>query len=238
MKGLYKKELQFYLNNPIGYITIILFAVFANFLFVKDIFIVGVASMRQFFETLPWLLMIFVPALAMRSLADEKKNNTLDILLSLPISELQIVLAKFFAVISVVLIGLALTLGLPISLFVLTHEFGSNIYLPEILVGYFGVILTAGVFAAVSLFFSSRTKNQVVAFLLSAVTLFFLIVVAGDFISGVLPPIAQEFLNYLSPITHMSGFNKGVIDLRSIYYFISFITICLFLTVVDLEKRP
>lgn len=238
MKPLFKKELQFYLNNPIGYITIILFAVFANFLFVKDIFIVGVASMRQFFETLPWLLMIFIPALAMRTFADEKKNNTIDILLSLPISELQIVLAKFFAVLVVTAIGLTLTLGLPISLYVLTREFGSNVYIPEILAGYLGIVLMSSVFIAVSLFYSTQTKNQVIAFLLSAVTLFFLVVFAGDFISNIVPPIAQEFFNYLSPVTHIRGFIKGVIDLRSVYYFISFTVIFLFLTVVDLEKRP
>ena len=75
MKALYKKEIQFYLNNPIGYIVIMLFAVFANFLFVKDIFIVGSASLRPFFDILPWLMMVFVPALTMRSLAEEKKNN-------------------------------------------------------------------------------------------------------------------------------------------------------------------
>lgn len=194
--------------------------------------------MRSFFETLPWLLMIFIPALAMRSFADEKKNNTIDILLSLPISELQIVLAKFFAVLTIAAIGLGLTLALPISLYVLTHQFGSNVYIPEILVGYLGVILLSGVFVSVSIFYSIQTKNQVIAFLLSVVTLFFLIVFSGDFVSGIVPRIAQEFLSYLSPVTHLSGFIKGVIDLRSIYYFISFTVIFIFLTIVDLEKRP
>ena len=237
MKGLFRKELLFYLNNPIGYITIILFAVFANFLFVKDIFTVGVASMRQFFDMLPWLLMIFIPAVAMRTFSEEKKNNTIDILLSLPISELQIVFAKFFAILVVVAIGLLLTLGLPISLYVLTREFGSNLYLPEIFVGYLGVILMSAVFSAISLFYSTQTKNQVIAFLFSSITLFFLIVFSSDFVAGLVPSIAQEFLNYLSPATHMRSFIKGVIDVRSVYYFLSFSVIFLFLTVVDLEKR-
>ena len=237
MKGLFKKELQFYLNNPLGYIAIILFAVFANFLFVKDIFTVGVASMRQFFDMIPWLLMIFIPAITMRMFADEKKNGTIDILLSLPISEFQIVLAKFFAVIVVIAIGLGLTLGLPISLYALTREFGSNLYIPEILVGYLGVILMSCVFAAISLFYSTQTKNQVIAFLFSAITLFFLVVFSSDFVAGFIPPVAQEFLNYLSPATHLRSFTKGVIDLRSLYYFLSFTVIFVFLTVVDLEKR-
>src|SRR4030065_469479 len=79
MKYLYKKELNYYLNNPIGYIVLVLFAVFANFLFVKDIFIVGSASMRPFFNFLPWLFLIFVPALTMRIISEEKRVNTIDV---------------------------------------------------------------------------------------------------------------------------------------------------------------
>src|SRR5438045_3150828 len=101
MKPLYKKELNFYLNNPIGYITIVLFAAIANFLFVKDIFLAGSASMRPFFDLVPWLLLIFIPALAMRSFSEERKSNTLELLLTLPVSETQIVLAKFFALVTV-----------------------------------------------------------------------------------------------------------------------------------------
>lgn len=237
MKSLYKKEIQFYLNSPIGYIIIILFAVFANFLFVKDLFLVGVASMRSFFETLPWLLMIFIPAVAMRSLSEEKRSGTIDVLLSLPISELQIVLAKFFAIATIVGVGLALTLGLPLSLYALTVEVGTKVYIPEILVGYIGQIFLAGAFSSIALFFSSQTKNQVVAFLLSAVALFFLVVFSSDFVANIIPSFLQEFVNYLSPVTHVRGFMKGVIDLRSVFYFVSFIALFLFLTVVDVEKR-
>ena len=95
MKNLYKKELNYYLNNPIGYIVVVLFAVFANFLFVKDIFVIGSASMRPFFSILPWLFLVFIPALSMRTLSEEKRVNSIEILLTLPVSETQVVLAKF-----------------------------------------------------------------------------------------------------------------------------------------------
>src|SRR3989344_5665671 len=108
MKNLYKKEIAYYLNNPIGYIVVILFAVFANFLFVKDIFVVGSASMRPFFSFLPWLFLVFVPALTMRILSEEKRVNTLEVLLTLPVSETQVVLAKFFALLTVAAVGLLL----------------------------------------------------------------------------------------------------------------------------------
>src|SRR4030042_2761353 len=135
MKYLYKKEINYYLNNPLGYIVVILFAVFANFLFVKDLFLVGSASMRSFFAILPWLLMIFIPALTMRILAEEKRTNTIEVLLTLPISETQIILAKFFALTTIVSLAFVLTIGLPVSLGFLT-----KMYLPEIFIGYLGSI--------------------------------------------------------------------------------------------------
>lgn len=237
MKALIKKELSFYLNNPIGYIVVILFAIFANFMFVKDIFVTGSASLRPFFDIIPWLFMIFVPALSMRMLSEEKKSNTIEVLLSLPLSEMQIVLAKFIVIVILIKIGLILTLGLPISMYFLTDQVGGQIYLPEILVGYIGVVFLGCFYASISLFFSSLTKNQIVAFLLSVVTIFFLITFSTDFASGVIPQILRVPLNYLSPVTQLSGFTKGVIDLRAVFYFFSSTILFLLWTVIDLEKR-
>lgn len=232
MFTLYKKELNYYLNNPIGYIVVVLFAVFANFMYVKDIFAIGSASMRPFFSILPWLLMIFIPALSMRAISEEKRTNTLETLLTLPISETQVVLAKFLALLTLSAFGLALTLGLPISLSFLT-----KIYLPEIIVGYLGVLLTCALFISLTMFFSSLTKNQVVAFLTAVLALFFLIVLATDFLASVLPKFLQDFSSYFSPLYHLQNFVKGVFDLRSVFYFLSFTIVFLFLTIVDLEKR-
>lgn len=237
MNALYKKELQFYLNNPIGYIVVILFAVFANFLFVKDIFVLGSASLRPFFDILPWLLMVFIPALTMRTISEEKKNNTIEVLLSLRVSETQIILAKFLALLTMVAIGLLLTVSLPFTLHFLTSNAGSKVYIPEFLTGYLGELLLAASFIAISLFFSSQTKNQVVAFLGSVITLFFLVVSSTDFVAGVLPRFIYDFVAYMSPITQVSSFLKGVLDLRNIFYFLSFTTIFLLLTIIDLERR-
>jgi len=232
MINLIKKELSYYLNNPIGYITVILFAVFSNFLFVKDIFLVGSASMRPFFGLAPWLLMIFIPALSMRIIAEEKRTNTIETLLTLPISETQIVLSKFVSILLLVMITLLLTLGLPISLSLLT-----KIYLPEIIISYIGLFLLSSSFIALSMYFSSLTKNQVVAFMVSAVAIFFLLVLSTDFLSTVLPKFIQDFTNYFSPVYQLQSFVKGVVDLKSIVYFLSLTVFFLFLTVIDLEKR-
>src|SRR3990167_9255881 len=150
MFTLFKKEIQFYLNNPLGYIVLVLFGVFANFLFVKDIFVYGSASLRPFYTILPWVYMIFIPAVTMRLIAEEKRTNTMEILLSLPLSELQIVLAKYLSACFMAILGLLLTLGLPISMYMLTKSVGSRIYLPEVFPGYLGVILLISVFVAIS----------------------------------------------------------------------------------------
>lgn len=238
MNALLKKELAFYLNNPIGYIVIGLFAVFANFMFVKDIFVSGSASLRPFFDILPWLFMIFIPALTMRMISEEKRTNTVEVLLSLPISEAQIVVSKFLAIVILSTIGLFLTVGLPISMYVLTSQVGGSIYLPEVFVGYMGAILLAAAYTAVSLFFSSLTKNQIIAFLASVITLFFFVIFSTDFAASVIPSFIQGGLNYLSPVTQLASFVKGVIDLRAVFYFVSITTVFLFLTIIDLERRP
>lgn len=232
MKALYLKEIGYYLKNPTGYIIITLFAVFTNFMFVKDIFTVNTASMRQFFDLIPWMLLVFVPAISMRSLAEEKRSNTIETLLTLPISEIQIVLAKFLALLSIVSIGLLLTISLPVSLSMI-----STLYLPEIIMGYIGTVLLGALFISISLFFSSLTKNQVVAFLSSILALFLLLVVNVEFAAGMIPHLMADALVILSPYIHFLTFVKGLLDIRAMFYFASFIVLFLGLTVIDLEKR-
>lgn len=232
MFHLYKKELYYYLNSATGYIAIILFAVFANFLFMKDIFLSGSGSMRPFFGIAPWLLMIFIPAVSMRIIAEERRINTIEVLLTLPISETQLVLAKFFTLMTVVLIGLALTLGIPVTLAVV-----AGLYLPEVIVGYIGLIMLSAAYVGLSMFFSSLTKNQVIALLASVITLFLLNVLATDFVSSTAPKVVQDNLMYFSPLYHLQNFMNGLLDIRSITYFVSFAAVMLFLTVTDMEKR-
>lgn len=232
IKPLFKKELAFYLNNPIGYITAILFAVFSNFLFIKDLFLKGDSSMRSFFEMAPWLLLIFIPALGMRVFAEEKRLNTIETLITLPIYETAIVLAKFFALVIFTFITLLLTISIPVTLAIL-----GKIVLSEIIVSYIGVLFFSMGLIAISMYFSSTTKNQILAFLFSAVVGFLLMMVGSDFLSTVLPNFIQSWIGFLSPVYHFENFLKGVIDIRSIGYFISLSLTFIFLTIINLEKR-
>jgi len=232
MFTLFKKELDYYLNNAVGYIVVILFAVFANFLYVKDIFLNGSVSMKSFFGLIPWLFLIFIPAITMRAFSEEKRLNTIEVLLTLPVSEAKIVVAKFFTYITLVLLALILTLSLPVSFYYLAH-----IYLPEVVVGYAGSVLMGASFIAISMYFSTLTKNQIVSFLSSIFVLFILLGTSSDLLSSFLPKFVQDMLIYFGPLYHFQNFAKGIVDVRSLYYFISITVLFLFLTVVNLEKR-
>jgi len=237
MKALIKKELGHYFNNPFGYIIVVLFAVFANFMFVKDVFVIGQVSMRQFFGLLPWIAMIFVPAVAMRALAEEKRVRTMEILQTIPLTPTQVVLGKFIALVIVCMVALALTLGLPVSLNMIGAGVGSSLYLPEVLVAYVGVVCFFAMALSVSLFVSGGTDNQVVAFLMGAIVLFILNVLGTDVINSVVPEVLDRAFTTLSPVNQLSSFIKGVLDVRSIFYFASVTSIMLFLTIMDVEKR-
>ncbi len=232
MKEIFLKELKQGLNNYFGYIILFLFSLLVNYLFVKDIFVTYTFSYKSFFLIIPWLFLFFIPALTMRSLAEEKKLNTIEVLLTLPLSELEIIVGKFFSQLFFVIISLGLTLFFPLS-----SLFFAKGYLPEILVGYLGLILLAGFFISIGLYFSNLTKNQIIAFLSSLLVIFSLLVIATDFFANVLPRFLINELVYFSPLYHFENFSKGIIDFRSVVYFITGTVVFIFLTVIDLEKK-
>ncbi len=236
MQAIIKKEINQFFNNPYGYIVLGLFGVFANFLFVKDVFVVGTISMKSFFQLMPWIIMIFAPALSMRAISEEKRLNTIEVLKTLPITEAQIVLGKFVSLLFACFVGLLLTIGLPVSLNAVASSAGS-LYMPEVIIGYLGVIAYAVMAISISLFYSGMTSNQVVAFLLSAVSLFILNMAGSDFLGTVFPKVVQDILLVLSPLNQMTPFTNGVLDVRSIFFFASVTSVFTFLAIVDLEKR-
>jgi len=232
MYTLLKKELGLYFNTPLGYVVTVLFAIFANFLFVRDIFLRGDSSMRTFFEFAPWLILVFAPAISMRIFAEEKRVNTLEVLLGLPVSETMIVLAKLLALFIFSAISFALTISIPITLALIGRPAVS-----EIIVSYAGILFMSLACISLSIFFSSLTKNQIVAFLSSVILLFFLLLLGSDFLAPVLPRILREYMVLLSPLIHLETFLKGIIDFRSLIYFLSFTALFTVLTVINLEKR-
>lgn len=232
MKALYKKELMQFLNSPVGYTVPVVFAIFLGYLFTKDVFIIGTASMKSFFSVAPWLLFILIPALSMRSISEEKKTNTMEVLLTLPLSEEQIVRAKFTSISTVLFVTLSLTLSIPLVL-----GFLAKLYLPEILVGYAGLLLLSLSYLSFSLYISSKVSNQIASFSLSVIILFLITTLSSDFLANLLPKTAQDMLLLVSPILHLDNFAKGVVDFRSVLYFVAFTLIFYQLTVKELQKR-
>jgi len=111
------------------------------------------------------------------------------------------------------------------------------LYFPEIFIGYIGMLFMGGLFVSGSMFFSSLTKNQVVAFLSSVIFFFIFMILGSDFLATVLPKFILDFLNYFSPLYHLQNFINGLIDLRSVFYFFSLSATFIFLTIINLEKR-
>jgi ABC-2 type transport system permease protein len=179
-----------------------------------------------------WAFVIFIPATVMRTFSEEKRLNTIEVLLSLPVSEVEIVLAKFLSNMMFVVVGLVLTLGVPATLYSL-----ARIYLPEIIVGYLGCLCIGASFVSVGMFFSSTTKNQIVSLLGTLMALLVLVSLSVELITSLLPPVIKDVLSYLSPVYHLQTFMKGIVDVRSFFYFAGITVLFLFLTVMQIEKR-
>jgi len=226
MISIVKKELHQFFNSLTGYITIILFLLVNGlYLFVlkdSNIFDFGYATLDKFFELSPWIFIFLIPALAMRSFSDEYKTGTFEILQTRPVTRWQIVLGKYFAVFSVIIIAL-----LPTFLYVYTiHSLSAagNIDGGGITGSYIGLVFLAAVFASVSMWCSSLTSNAVIAFLVAAFTC--LIIYFGFNAISKLPVFtgnADYYIEMLGIDFHYHSISRGVVDTRDLFYFLGII---------------
>ncbi len=239
MWSICKKELNQFFSNLTGYITIILFLLINGvFLFMlqdSSIFEYGYANLDKFFQLAPWVLLFLIPAISMRSLADEFKAGTFEILKTQPLTCWQIALGKYFSILLVLIFTI-----IPTFLYVVTIKALSNhnIDAGGIAGSYMGLFLLGSTFAAISLCCSSFTNNAVVAFLLSAFTC--LVLYFGfNAISKltVLQGNADYFIEMLGIDFHYHSISRGVLDSRDIIYFISIIFLSLLITVKKLYKK-
>ncbi|MEP6926266.1 MAG: gliding motility-associated ABC transporter permease subunit GldF [Ginsengibacter sp.] len=240
MISIVKKELYQFFNSLTGYITIILFLVVNGlYLFVlkdSNIFDFGYATLDKFFELSPWIFIFLIPALAMRTLSEEYKTGTFEILQTRPLTKWQIVLGKYCAVLFVIVIAL-----LPTLLYVYTiHTLSAagSIDGGGITGSYFGLILLAAVFASISVCSSGLTSNAVIAFLVGAVIC--LILYFGFNAISKLPVFtgnADYYIEMAGIDFHYRSISRGVVDTRDIIYFLSIIFLFLFATQKNLNKN-
>ena len=233
---IFKRENKTYFNSAIAYIFIIVFVLLANGLFMTQFFIVGRADMRPFFGILPLILAVFLPAVTMRLWAEEKKGNTLELLLTFPMRTHELVLGKFFASLTFYLVALAATSMIPVMLCSLGRpDAGAMIS------AYAGSILLGAFFLAVGIFISGLVRDQIIAFILSMMVCFSLYVIGTGFFAtsadGWIPGLGTFLRNFLGVTRHFDSFAKGVVDNRDAVYFLTGTGIFLVLNGFWLEGR-
>jgi ABC-2 type transport system permease protein len=229
-----KRELNSSFDSLVAIIMIVLFLGFSGFftwISGSDIFMIGQASLREFFGIAYWTLFFFIPALTMRMLAEEKKTGTIEMLLTKPVTDRQVILGKYLATIMLIAIALAFTLP-----YVITVSKIGNLDAGGTLCGYLALLLISAAYASIGLFTSSLTSNQIVAFLSALfIGLFFHIIF--QIIAGDMKGFFGQIINKLSMTVHFESLSRGVLDSKDLIYFGSIIFMGLFLTEVSLAKR-
>ena len=233
-----KRELGSYFTSPVAYVFLVIFLLLTGFFTFTagQFFERGEASLGAFFGWHPWLYLAVVPAIGMRLWAEERRSGTLELLMTMPITPWQAIIGKFIA--AWFFLGVALDLTFPVIVTVNVLGDPDN---GAILAGYLGSFLLSGAYLAVTCMTSALTRNQVVAFILSVVACLFLIL-AGfnpvtDLIARWASPALVDTVAAFSVVTHFEGFQRGVIDTRDLFFFLSVIGYSLFATGVVLRNR-
>jgi len=229
---LFKKELMSYFNSPIAYIFIGVFLVVGNWLFFKNFYFVGQASMREYFSLLPWIFLFLSPAITMRLWAEEKKSGTIEFLLTLPVTDWQVVLSKFLGALSFLFISLLLTFTIPLTVMSL-----GNVDMGSVIGSYIGSLFLGGAYLSLGLFISSLTKNQIIAFILALVACFGAFIIGADFVLVSAPSFLAPIMKFLGLGSHFYSIAKGIIDTKDIIYYSSFIFLFLWLNARVIQAR-
>jgi ABC-2 type transport system permease protein len=227
-----KKEFKSYFISPIAYVFITVFLVISNFLFFQGFFLNNQADMRGYFSLLPWIFLFFVPAVTMRSWSEEKKGRTLELLLTWPVSDLEVVIGKFLAAFAFLAVAIFASVTIPITIMTLgTPDMG------PIIGGYLGALLMGAAYLAIGLWISSHTENQIIAFIVGVVVTFILFIISNPFVLMAVPHWMAPVLDYVGLGNHFESIERGVIDSRDILYYLSIVGFFLFLNVQSLGSR-
>lgn len=236
--AIFKRELRAYFATPVAYVFIVIF------LFLTGIFTFYLggfyernqADLGPFFQFHPWLYLFLIPAISMRLWAEERKSGSIELLMTLPVSLTQAVVAKFLAAWCFTSIALVLTFPIWLTVNYLGQPDNTVIF-----AGYLGSLLMAGGFLAIGACISAVTKNQVIAFVISVVISFCFILsgfpIIIDFFQGWAPQAIIDVISSFSFLTHFNSIQKGVIDIRDIIYFASLICFWLYLNILIIDAK-
>src|SRR6266403_398184 len=225
-----RRDLKALFDQPAGYILLIVFTAVNAFLFFRQADLYGVASLRPMLDFLPWILLLLVPAVTMRALAEDVRSGTLEVVLAQPISQLELLLGKYLGQVLFLWLALAITLTVPLGL-----ALGTAPQLGIMVAQYVGAALLILALAGVGA--SSVTRNQVTAFILAVTVMFVLILVGLDPLIVGLPAQLGAIAASLGVLSHFSSIARGVIDLRDAVYFVSLAVLFLVLAYFALLSR-
>ncbi|MGI9145023.1 MAG: ABC transporter permease [Chloroflexota bacterium] len=225
-----QRELRSYFLSPLAYVVIALFLALAGYLFALILSNAREASLRGLIQNVSVLYLFIVPAISMRLLAEEQRTGTVELLLTNPVQEWEIVTGKFLASIMLVLVMLACTLLFPLFLFI----YGSPDRGPMI-TGYLGIFLQAAAFLSIGLWASSLTQNQIVAAIVSFALLliFWLSDNLGQFLGGTI----GQIVSYTSVNSHFQSFPQGVIQSNDVIYYLTLVIAGIVLSTLSLQSR-
>ncbi|MFH1836572.1 MAG: Gldg family protein [Candidatus Omnitrophota bacterium] len=235
-QNIFRREFLSYFNSPIAYTFIIVFVMFLSGMFMSNFFLIGNADMRYFFQLAILVICVFIPAITMKTWAEEKSGNTFELLLTFPAETYQLVLGKFIAALTFYITAIAGTMFIPLILFMVGKPDAG-----PIIGGYLGLIFAGAFFLSIGIFVSGLCKDQVVAFIGGMIVCFSFYLLGLDFtaatIDGWIPGLGSFMKEYFGMTDHFTSFAKGVIDGRDIVYFVFMTAIFLGLNIFSLEDR-
>ena len=235
---IFKREFVGYFATPIAYVFLAIFVFLSGIFtfYLGSFFDRGQADLQPFFQFHPWLYLFLIPALAMRLWAEERRGGTIELLLTLPVTITQAVLGKFLA--AWAFSGIALVLTFPIWI---TVNYLGDPDNGVILASYVGSLLMAGAFLAIGACVSALTRNQVIAFVVSAVVCLGFVMsgfpLVLEFFAAWAPDFLVQAVSSFSFLSHFNAINEGVIELRDIVFFVSLIVFWLFANAVVIDIR-
>ena len=238
MLVIFKKELSTFFSSLIGYLVLIVFLLATGlFLFVFDsdynILSSGYANLDGLFILAPWVFLFLIPAIAMRFFSEESKSGTLELLLTMPVSDVSIVLGKFLAGLALLFFALLPTIVYFITVYALGSPVG-NIDVGATIGAYLGLFLLGGIYLAIGTFISSLTENQIIAFIITA-SICFVFYMGFDFVAEMFPQLS--FVTNLGINQHYNSISRGVLDSRDLIYFLGIIALFLYCTTLSLAKK-
>ena len=239
IRVIFRREFAAYFSTPLAYVFIVIFLALGGALtfYLGAFFERGQADLKAFFGFIPWLYLFLIPAVSMRLWSEERKTGTIELIMTLPLSTTQVVVGKVLAAWAFICIAVALTFPIWI-----TVNFLGDPDNGVIVAGYIGSFILAGAYLSVGACMSALTRNQVIAFIVTAITcVLFLssgLELVLAFFGGWAPDFVVDVIAGMSFLTHFQAIMEGVIDIRDVVFFGSLIGLCLFVNVVlvDLKK--